>query len=94
MMFIYFAVTIILQQLLPQLSYGIISLKNAILSLIMVVISSIILNYFHNCFPEGWIRLISTCLLSVLIIPLLSYFVLFDKNIRKKIIKLIINKIF
>lgn len=94
MMFIYFAVTIILQQLLPQLSYGIISLKNAILSLIMVVISSIILNYFHNCFPEGWMRLISTCILSVLIIPLLSYFVLFDKNIRKKIIKLIINKIF
>jgi O-antigen/teichoic acid export membrane protein len=93
MMILYIAVTLILQYLLPQLSYSVISLKNIILSLITVVLSSVILIYFHNCLSEGWIRFLLICFLSILLIPLLSYFILFDPYVRKKIIKLIMDKL-
>lgn len=93
MIIYYFSITIVLQYLLPQLSYKFISLKNLFLCLIAVCFGSVIQIYLHYLLTEGWIRLLLVCFLSILLIPLSGYFILFDKPMRIKIFNLLMNKL-
>ena len=93
MIIYYFSITIVLQYLLPQLSYKFISLKNLFLCLIAVFFGSVIQIYLHYLLTEGWIRLLLVCFLSMLLIPISGYFILFDKSMRVKIFNLIMNKL-
>ncbi len=90
--FWYFTITIILNYLIPNISYSFTSLKNIVLCSIIILLVSLILIYAHINFSEGWIRLILVCFLTLLLIPLFSYYLLFNKASRKKIIILVIDK--
>lgn len=89
-----FMVTLVkTKSLIPQFSISYFLKKAVLNSFSIIIISSILPLYFHFTLNESWQRLILVIISSGTVIALGTYYIAFDKKMRKTVFKLLISKI-
>lgn len=82
----------ILRRYIPSLSISVFFNKVIIGAVLVSSISFLFSIIIYYSMSEGWIRLLVSCVQSTFVIGLASYYLILEKDMKEKIVSLIINK--
>lgn len=84
-LFVIIARLLIIKKLIPQLSVSRYYKNVLFLSAITAIIGSVLPICVHHYMDEGWLRLISTCVASVISMTVATYYLAMGKTMREKL---------
>ena len=87
------AILFVLKSLFYQVSILQILIKVTFVCLLLALLSSLLPSYFHFHFDENWKRFVAVGISFIISISFSGYFIILSKDMRKKLLKLVLNKL-
>lgn len=91
--FLVIARLLVAKKLIPQLSVPLYCKNVLFLSVLTASVGSVLPFCVHFCMVEGWLRLISTCAVSVVSMAMATYYLAMGKTMREKLKTTVLAKL-